>query len=41
MVILHHDPDYKDDLMGRLETKARWEWDNVFAAREPMEVNLV
>ena len=40
MAILHHDPDHKDDFMDKLKTEARGEWNNVFAAREQMEVEL-
>ena len=40
MAIFHHDPDHKDDFMDKLETEARGEWNNVFAAREQMEVEL-
>jgi phosphoribosyl 1,2-cyclic phosphodiesterase len=40
MAIFHHDPDHEDDFMDKLETEARGEWNNVFAAREQMEVEL-
>jgi len=40
MAIFHHDPDHKDDFLDKLETEARGEWNNVFAAREQMEVEL-
>lgn len=40
MAIFHHDPDHEDDFMDRIESEARGEWDNVFAAREQMEVEL-
>ncbi len=40
MAIFHHDPDHEDDFMDKIEADARSEWDNVFAAREQMEVEL-
>jgi phosphoribosyl 1,2-cyclic phosphodiesterase len=40
MAIFHHEPDHEDDFMDKIEADARSEWDNVFAAREQMEVEL-
>jgi len=40
MAIFHHDPDHEDAFMDKLEGDARSEWDNVFAAREQMKVEL-
>lgn len=40
MAIFHHDPDHEDSFMDKIEADARSEWDNVFAAREQMEVEL-
>ncbi len=40
MAIFHHHPDHEDAFMDKLEADARSEWDNVFAAREQMEVEL-
>tara|TARA_B100000676_G_C18052163_1_gene831932 strand:- start:221 stop:1039 length:819 start_codon:yes stop_codon:yes gene_type:complete len=40
MAIFHHDPEHEDSFMDQVEADARSEWENVFAAREQMEVEL-
>lgn len=40
LALFHHDPDHDDGFMKEVEAAAKLEWDEVFAAREGMQVRL-
>ncbi len=40
LAIFHHDPDYEDRFMERVESDARMMWNGAILAREHMRINL-
>ena len=38
MAIFHHDPDHTDDIMDKIATEGKAEWDGAFVCREGQEI---